>query len=126
MRPVLILFSDGIDTISLHSSVDAIQAATDGGVLIYTVDIGSPRSPTAGSAFLRQISEATGGRYFSRQDNPASLVSVVLEDLRSSYVVTYDLPSHQAGFHALRLLPTRNLNLTFHSRSGYYYDPMLR
>ncbi len=128
-RPVLILFSDGIDTISVHSSLDAIRAATDGGILIYSVDTGSPRNPRVGGAFLRQISEATGGRYFSmasRQDNSASLLSVVLEDLHASYVVTYDLPSHQAGFHALRLLPTRNLNLTFHSRNGYYYDPSLR
>ena len=53
----------------------------------------------------------------------ASLLNAVLEDLRASYVVTYDLPSHQAGFHALRLLPTHNLNLTFHSRSGYNYEP---
>ena len=129
VRPVLILFSDGIDTISLHSSLDAIQAVTDGGVSIYSVDVGSPRNPTTGTAFLRQISEASGGRYFSlssRHDNSASLLSVVHDDLRASYVVTYDLPSHQAGFHALRLLPTRHLNLTFHSRNGYYYDPNLR
>jgi VWFA-related protein len=129
VRPVLILFSDGIDTISLHSSLDAIQAVTDGGVSIYSVDVGSPRNPTTGTAFLRQISEATGGRYFSmssRHDNSASLLSVVHDDLRASYVVTYDLPSHQAGFHALRLLPTHDLNLTFHSRNGYYYEPSLR
>ncbi len=130
VRPVLILFSDGNDTISLHSSLDAIQVVTDGGTLIYSVDIGGPRSQPSGSAFLRQISEATGGRYFSarstRQDNTSALLSVVLEDLRASYVVTYDLPSHQAGFHALRLLPTRNPNLTFHSRNGYYYEPSLR
>jgi hypothetical protein len=77
--------------------------------------------------FLRRVSEATGGRYFSlrfsRQDTAATVLNAVLEDLRASYVVTYDLPSHQAGFHSLRLLPTHNLHLTFHSRNGYDYEP---
>lgn len=124
------MFSDGNDTISLHSSLDALQAITAGGALIYSVDIGSPRNQTSGSTFLQRISEATGGRYFSmrstQQDSASAVLNVVLEDLRASYVVTYDLPSHQAGFHAIRLLPTHNLNLTFHNRNGYYYEPSLR
>ena len=130
VRPVLILFSDGNDTISLLSSLDALQAITAGGALIYSVDIGGPRNQPSGSTFLQRISEATGGRYFSmrstQQDSASAVLNVVLEDLRASYVVTYDLPSHQAGFHAIRLLPTHNLNLTFHNRNGYYYEPSLR
>ena len=78
--------------------------------------------------FLRRVSDATGGRYFhlrsSQQDGAAAVLSAVLEDLRASYVVTYDLPGHQAGFHSLRLLPTHNLNFTFQSRNGYYYEPI--
>jgi hypothetical protein len=72
--------------------------------------------------FLRRVSEATGGRYFSLRDGAATVLNAVLEDLRASYVVTYALPSHQDGFHSLRLLPTHNLNLTFHSRNGYFYE----
>jgi VWFA-related protein len=129
-RPVLILFSDGNDTISVHSSRDALQAALAAGALIYSVDTGGPRNQTSGTAFLQQISEATGGRYFSlphsQHEGAAAILNAVLEDLRASYVVTYDLPSHQPGLHALRLLPTHNLNLTFHSRNGYYYEPSLR
>jgi VWFA-related protein len=127
VRPVVILFSDGNDTISLHSASQALQALLQAGALIYSADVGAPDRPTSGSVFLRQISAATGGRYFSPRftlnDDAASLLNAVLEDLRASYVVTYDLPSHQAGFHALRLLPTRNPNLRFHSRNGYNYDP---
>jgi hypothetical protein len=33
------------------------------------------------------------------------------------------VPSHQVGFHSLRLFPTHKLNLTFHSRNGYNYEP---
>lgn len=132
VRPVVILFSDGNDTISLHSANDALQAARDTGALIYSIDVtGSEKkrasTQTAGGAFLQQLSNATGGRYFSPRsssdESAASLLNTVLEDLRASYVVTYDLPSHQAGFHAFRLLPTHNLNLTFHSRNGYIYEP---
>jgi len=130
-RPVLILFSDGDDTISLHSSREALEAVLDGGALIYSVDMGTSKNrtsiQTSGSMFLRQVSDATGGRYFSlrsaHQDGAATVLNAVLKDLRASYVVTYDLPSHQTGIHYLRLLPTHNLNLTFHSRNGYDYEP---
>jgi VWFA-related protein len=125
-RPVLILFSDGNDTISLHSPREALQAVLDGGALIYSVDMRKSENPSTGSMFLRQVSEATGGRYFSLRDGAATVLNAVLEDLRASYVVAYDLPSHQPGFHALRLLPTHNLNLKFHSRNGYYYEPSVR
>jgi VWFA-related protein len=129
VRPVLLLFSDGCDTFSMHSAREAVQAALDAGALIYSVDMGNAQNPTAGSIFLRQVSSATGGRYFplrtqhARPEDSAAVLTAVLDDLRASYVVTYDLPSHQAGFHSLRLMPTHNLNLTFHSRGGYNYDP---
>jgi VWFA-related protein len=125
-RPVLILFSDGNDTISLHSAREALDAVVAGGALIYSVDIGKRASPAAGSVFLRQVSDASGGRYFSLQDGVDNVLSAVLADLRASYVVTYDLPSQQAGFHSLRLMPTHNVNLRFHSRNRYYDEPSLR
>ena len=128
------LFSDGNDTISLHSAGDAIEAALAAGALIYSVDLEVSRQSIAEPrqrqrTFLQQLSEATGGRYFlysprlSQADGAATVLNAVLDDLRASYVVTYDLPSHQAGFHSLRLLPTHKLNLTFHSRNGYKYEP---
>ncbi len=127
VRPVLILFSDGMDTISLHSASEALQAVQATGALIYSADLGAPDTPVSGSVFLRKISADTGGRYFpprfTLNENAAFLLNTVLEDLRASYVVTYDVPSHQTGFHDLRLLPTHNLNLMFHSRSGYDYEP---
>lgn len=129
-RPVLILFSDGNDTISLHSAQEALDAVLDEGALIYSVNMGPPENRTAGSMFLRRVSEATGGRYFSLRSSPndsaATVLNAAIEDLRASYVVTYDLPSRQAGFHPLCLMPTHNLNLTFHSRNGYYYEPSVR
>lgn len=126
VRPVLILFSDGYDTISLHSSREAMSAVLASEALIYAVDIGVSSEASDGRAFLRRIADATGGRYFSARDGAATVLKAVLDDLRASYVVTYDLPNRQTGFHSLRLLPTHNLNLTFHSRSGYDYEKTLR
>lgn len=126
-RTALILFSDGNDTISLHSPREALQAVLASDAMVYSIDIGGPQNNPSGSNRLRQLSDATGGLYFapdsSQQDSAATVLAAVFEDLRASYIVTYDPPSRQAGFHSLRLLPTQNLNLTFHSRSGYYYEP---
>src|SRR5208282_2285379 len=63
VRPVIILFSDGNDTISLHSARQALQAVLDQGALLYSFDTGTAEK-TTGSMFLRQASDATGGRYF--------------------------------------------------------------
>ena len=121
VRPVMVLFSDGDDTISKTPAADALQALIASGALLYVIDTNPPGSAAKGSANLRQMAEATGGRYFSMQEGAANVLQAALEDLRSSYVVTYNLPSRKAGFHSLRILPKYNLNLRFHCRSGYYY-----
>lgn len=126
VRPVLILFSDGNDTISLRSRREAMDAVMASGALIYAVDLGASPNASEGRPFLRWVSDATGGRYFSVRDGAATVLKAVLDDLRASYVVTYELPSRQTGFHSLRLLPTHNLNLRFHNRSGYYYEKSIR
>ena len=134
VRPVLILFSDGIDTMSLHSPREALAAIVASGAYVYCVDIGKSGRPGMGSGFLWRLSDATGGRYFSlsatahdsAHGDAASILNAALDDLRASYVVTFALPTRQQGFHSVRLMPTRNLNLTFHSRNGYYYEPGLR
>jgi Mg-chelatase subunit ChlD len=121
-RQVLILFSDGNDTISQASGREALSAIVDSGAIVYTVDMNSPRQPTNGSTVLRQLAESAGGRCFSARSNPTAVLEAVIADLRSSYIVTYQLPSHAAGFHSLRILPKHNLNLRFHCRRGYFYE----
>jgi len=121
-RQVVILFSDGIDTISGTSARGALEAMTDTGAVLYTVDLHPSRRESEGKYLLQQMAEVTGGRSFSFQDGEASILQAVLADMRASYVVTYPLPSRAAGFHSLRILPKHNLNLRFHSRRGYFYE----
>jgi len=121
VRPVLILLSDGDDTISKISSRDAVEAVIASGANVYAIDSNRSGSASHSSMGLQRIAEATGGRYFPAEAHPAEVLRSAQEDLHASYIVTYQLPSHTAGFHSLRILPKHNLNLQFHCRSGYYY-----
>lgn len=122
VRQVLILFSDGNDTISGTSARQALDALTGTGALLYTMNPNKPFRDIKGSLALQEMADATGGRSFSAADDAADVLQAVLADLRASYVVTYPLPSRGAGFHSLRILPKHNLNLRFHCRRGYFYD----
>ncbi len=126
VRPVLILFSDGDDTISRTSAADALEAVVASDALLYSVDLGDPEKLSEGSRILRRMSEATGGRYFPIREGAANVLNAVIDDLHASYVVTYRLPNHRAGVHSLRILPTHNLNLKFHCRNGYSYENTIR
>jgi VWFA-related protein len=122
-RQIVILFSDGHDTISMASYRDALQALIASGALLYTVSVDrSKDSSSQGSRTLQQMAESTGGRSSQLPDHPADLLQGVLADLHASYIVTYQLPNRNAGFHSLRILPKHNLNLHFHCRKGYNYD----
>jgi VWFA-related protein len=125
---VLILFSDGDDTISKISAREALQTVVSAGALLYTIDLNAIDSKgraknrdDSGSQVLRQMAEATGGRYFCTREQATDALQSALEDLHASYVVTYELPSRAAGFHTLRILPKHNTNLQFHCRNGYFY-----
>lgn len=117
-KRILIILSDGIDTLSRNSLSDAIEAALRAGVEIDALDVrGSPE----GVAALHRLTATTGGRYFPPQTGPTHAVNAILDAFRANYEITYRLPSRYPGFHSIRLAPSHNLNLQFRSRSGYYY-----
>ncbi|MBZ5678903.1 MAG: VWA domain-containing protein [Acidobacteriia bacterium] len=122
-RKVLILLSDGEDTISQHAAADALQAAMANEIQIYAVATAS--SSSGGESVLRRFANATGGRYYT-VDDAGKVLNAVLEDFHATYTVTYQLPSRAAGYHNVRILPTHNLNLTFRCQGGYYYPGTVR
>ncbi len=121
VRHVVLLFSDGEDTISRVSSADALEALRVGEAQVYAVDLNRGRPTSQGSSVLSSLTEATGGRYLVLSDGVPSILRVVLHDLHAGYIVTYPPPSQEAGFHAIRILPTRNRALRFRCRDGYDY-----
>jgi len=121
-RKIVILFSDGADTISLASLADALDAALDNDVAIYCVDVSKSPHVYPGTLVLRGFAVNTGGRYFPVEAGTAKVLDAILEDFHATYTVAYKLPSRAAGFHLVRILPTHNLGLQFHCRRGYYYS----
>ncbi len=119
-RPAMILFSDGMDTISMHSMSEAVLAAENLQAAIYCVNARSKKSAQdRGDAVLDQLAGNTGGLSFPPGQNVASVLQAVLEDLHGGYVLTYDLPGQTAGQHSVRILPTRDPRLQFRSRLAY-------
>jgi VWFA-related protein len=120
-RKILILFSDGEDTISRHSAADAMEAALASELRIYAVGLENAAYPSPGAAVLKNLAGATGGRFFAAREGTSKVLDAVLEDAHTTFTVTYKLPNHAAGFHLVRILPTHDLNLQFRCRRGYYY-----
>jgi len=119
--PVIILISDGQDTISrisFHETLDKVLARE---IQVYAIDVGNPAQSSTGTAVLQSIAETSGGRYLTMDEGAAKILGDIIGDLHSARVVTYPLPSPESEVHSVRILPTHNLNLQFHSRRGYYF-----
>lgn len=122
---VLIVFSDGDDTISRTSLADVIETAARSEIKIYAIDLGRSVASN-GAAILYKLAGETGGRYFPARTGVRRTLDALFNDFQATYTVTYRLPTHDAGFHAVQILPASNVNLHFRSRSGYYFPSQLR
>ena len=120
MRPAIILFSDGLDTISIHSPRDVVETAQNLQAAIYCVNTRSRKSaPSQGDALLNLLAESTGGLSYPPEENVSAALRAVLDDLHSGYVLTYDPPQPSSGQHSVRVLSTSDPRLHFHSRQAY-------
>ena len=119
---VIVLFSDGDDTISAASLKEALGTIQTAEVQVYAVDNGISGRASNGTAILQRIAADSGGRYLRSSDGPVKVLNSVIDDLHSARVVTYSLPAADADFHSIRILPTHNLKLQFRCRSGYYHS----
>jgi VWFA-related protein len=119
-RPAMILFSDGADTFSVHSLPDVLEAAENLQSAIYSVNSRSRKSGAGrGDDVLDYLSSCTGGLSFGPGQNVKEVLRMVLDDLHSGYVLTYELPERSKGQHEVRILPTSDPRLQFRSRRGY-------
>jgi VWFA-related protein len=119
-RPAMVLFSDGIDTISMHSASDALQAAQNLQSAIYSVNSRSRKSSAGkGDVILDYLAASTGGLSFGPGQDVAAALRMILDDLHSGYVLTYVLPQQTVGQHTVRILPTSDPKLQFRSRRAY-------
>jgi VWFA-related protein len=120
LRPAMILFSDGADTISMHGERDALRVAQNLQVAVYSVNSRSSKSaPDRGDAVLDYLAGSTGGLSFAPGQNVKEVLCAILDDLHGGYVLTYELPVQMTGQHSVRILPTGDPKLHFRARRAY-------
>ncbi len=118
--PVILLFSDGDDTISKTSFRHVREKILESGTQIYAIDVSDAKRLSNGTTTLRRLADDSGGRCVGLADGPIKILNDVMDDLHSGLLVTYVLPQSSSEFHSIRILPTHNLNLQFRCRRGYY------
>ncbi len=134
-RPLVLLFSDGLDTASWLSEADAVAATERAGTIVHVIELGSRdvvRMPgTVGTpvvrsssprptAALQRLSRAGGGRQWSATSSAElrELFTRAIDEMRARYVVTfYPEGASKSGWHELRVSVPRGEVTT---RPGYF------
>lgn len=131
-RKVLVLVSDGGDTVKSSTYDDALEQALRNEVMIYSI-IDVPIEASAGRDIggehaLITLSEQTGGKHFyvdaGGLDKAFAQVS---DDLRTQYLLGYYPRNQEPGraFHRLQVTVPRASAESFNIRykTGYYGEP---
>lgn len=130
-RRVVIIVTDGGDTVSSVKFADALEAAQRANAVIYPILVipitnGAGRN-TGGEHALQTLAAETGGRVFTPSVG-ASLDAAfdsILRDLRSQYLIAYypkNIPPAKSKFHRVTLQTPARPGLRISARSGYYGD----
>ena len=130
-RRVLVLVSDGGDTVKGTTYSQALEQALRNEVMIYSI-IDVPIEASAGRDLggehaLITLSEQTGGKsFYASAGGLNKAFAQVSDDLRTQYVLGY-YPHHQEPgrtFHRLNVTIPRAANEAFNLRyrTGYYAD----
>jgi Ca-activated chloride channel family protein len=130
-RKVLVLISDGDDTVKNTTYAQALEAALRNEVMIYSI-IDVPIEASAGRDLggehaLITLAEQTGGKSFYESDGGLDKAFArVSDDLRTQYLLGY-YPHHQEpgrNFHRVQVTVPRAAADAFNIRhkTGYYMD----
>lgn len=124
-RTLVLLFTDGVDTLSWLPEATVLEAARASEAVLYAVTLPERRGYAqllpGEDAQIRRLAEATGGRQL-RASDPSQLrerFTEILHEMRARYVLTYtpsapDVP----GWHALTVRLTTHKGKVA-SRAGY-------
>ncbi|HVN93816.1 MAG TPA: VWA domain-containing protein [Terracidiphilus sp.] len=130
-RKVLVLVSDGDDTVERSTYQQALEAALRNEVMIYSlIDVpivASAGRDTGGEHALIALSEETGGKYFYVDEGGLDKAfAKVSEDLRTQYLLGYYPKNQEPGktFHRVVVTIPRAAEDQFNVRNkaGYYAD----
>jgi Ca-activated chloride channel family protein len=130
-RKVIVLITDGGDTISKINYKEAVRAAQEAEAIVYSIIVvpieNSAGRETGGEHALIQLSEDTGGKYYyatsiSQLDDAFQKIS---DELRTQYLLAY-YPIHRTSFSDFRRIQVNVLGRpeasAYHvrNRAGYY------
>jgi Ca-activated chloride channel homolog len=99
-RALVVVLSDGIDTISWLPPAAVVDTAKRSDLVVYSVYTGGPWTP----ALLRDLASATGGSVFENvsADRLRGTFAAIAKEFRERYVVTYSPRGvAPAGWHTL-------------------------
>jgi len=139
-RKVMVLITDGGDTYSKISYKEALRAATQGEVLVYSIIMvpveQSAGRDTGGEHALIQISKDTGGKHYYAKDLNQLDVAFkqISEELRTQYLIGY-YPSRRFTSNDFRKIEIELTHLgkfrengvtevSVRHRTGYYTSPL--
>jgi Ca-activated chloride channel family protein len=130
-RKVIVLITDGGDTISRVDYKEAVRAAEEAEAIVYSIIVvpieSSAGRETGGEHALIQISEDTGGKYYyatsmSQLDDAFRKIS---DELRTQYLLAY-YPSQRVSNSQFRRVqvaitgPAEAVAYHVRNRAGYY------
>jgi len=130
-RKVIVLITDGGDTISKVDYKEAVRSAVEAEAIVYSIIIvpieNSAGRETGGEHALIQLSEDTGGKYYyatstAQLDDAFHKIS---DELRTQYLLAY-YPSQRTSFSEFRRIEVKVAGVpdasTFRvrHRAGYY------
>ncbi len=117
--PLLIIFSDGLDTCSWLTAPAVLETAKSTDAVVYAVSTGT----VSENAFLRELTRITGGRDIELTKDLAFSFLQILAEFRQSYLLTY-IPRGvvESGWHRLDVR-VKNRAAKVRSRPGYLHEP---
>ena len=115
--PLLIIFSDGLDTFSWLTEKAVLETAKRSDVVAYAISTSDPPD----QSFLNEIAEFTGGSLFKVEavENLSTMFLRILDEFRQRYLLTY-IPSgvSESGWHQLEVR-VKNHSANVRARPGY-------
>jgi Ca-activated chloride channel family protein len=128
-RKVIVVITDGGDTVSTVSYKEAVREAQQAEAIVYSVIIvpieASAGRDTGGEHALIQLSEDTGGRYFYASSEPQldTAFHQISEELRTQYLLAY-YPSKKLSDSMFRHIEISvhgaEIPVKVRHRTGYY------
>jgi Ca-activated chloride channel homolog len=130
-RKVIVLITDGGDTISKVDYKEAERAAEEAEALVYSIIIvpieNSAGRETGGEHALIQLSDDTGGKYYYATSGPEldDAFQKISDELRTQYLLAY-YPSQRTSFSEFRRIEVKVVGVPgaadyqVRHRAGYY------